>query len=113
MIRLREIITGRLAHLLVGDLVLCEILQGLATDREAIMVERALRRFVVEPMVSPEIATKSASNYRSLRSRGITVRKTIDMLIGTFCIEYDHVLLHSDRDFDHMEQHLGLLVVHP
>lgn len=112
VVRLREIITGRLAHLLVGDLVLCEVLQRLSNDREAVMVERALRRFTVEPVVSPEIATKSAANYRRLRSRGIIVRKTIDMLIGTFCIEHDHALLHSDRDFDHMTQHLGLLVIH-
>lgn len=110
---MREIISGRLSRLVVGDLVLCEVLQGLASNREAAMVERALRRFEVEAMVSPEIAIKSAGNYRTLRSRGVTVRKTIDMLIGTFCIERGHALLHSDRDFDHMERHLGLTVIHP
>lgn len=112
VLRLRELITGRLALLLVGDLVLCEVLQGLANEREATLVERALRRFIVEPMVTPELAVKAAANYRALRGRGITVRKTIDLLIGTFCIEFGHVLLHSDRDFDPMERHLGLTVLH-
>ena len=111
VLRLREIITGRLALLLVGDLVLCEVLQGLSDEREAALVEHALRRFVIEPMVSPALASKAAVNDRALRARGITVRKTIDMLIGTFCIERGHVLLHSDRDFDPMEQHLGLSVM--
>ena len=112
VLRLREIIRDRLALLLVGDLVLCEVLQGLSNEREAALVERALRRFVVEPMVSSELASKAAANYRALRTRGITVRRTIDMLIGTFCIERGHVLLHGDRDFDPMEQYLGLPVMH-
>jgi predicted nucleic acid-binding protein len=111
VLRLRQIITGRLALLLVGDLVLCEVLQGLSNEREAALVERALRRFVLEPMVTPDLASKAAANDRALRARGITVRKTIGMLIGTFCIEHGHVLLHSDRDFDPMEQYLGLSVM--
>lgn len=110
--RLREIITNRLALLVVGDLVLCEILQGVSSERQAAMVERALRRFIVEPMVSPALASKSAANYRALRALGVTVRRTIDMLIGTFCIEHGHILLHTDRDFDPMERHLGLSVMH-
>ena len=109
---LRAIIAGRLALLLVGDLVLCEVLQGLANEREAALVERVLRRFIVESTVSPALASKSAANYRALRARGIMARRTIDMLIGTFCIEHGHLLLHSDRDFDPMERHLGLSVMH-
>ena len=109
--RLRDIIANRRAPLLVGDLVLCEVLQGLASEREAALVERALRRFAVEPMVSPALATQAAANYRALRGRGVTVRRTIDLLIGTFCIERGHALLHSDRDFDGMERFLGLAVV--
>jgi len=112
VICLRNIITNRLAELLVGDLILCEVLQGLSTDREANMVERALRRFDVRAMVDPQTASQSAANYRALRSRGVTVRKTIDMLIGTFCIANDHALLHNGRDFDPMERHLGLAVIH-
>jgi predicted nucleic acid-binding protein len=113
VIRLRDIITNRFALLVVGDLVLCEVLQGLSNEREAALVERALRRFVMEAMVNPSLASRSAANYRALRARGITVRKTMDMLIGTYCIEHGHALLHSDRDFDPMETHLGLSVVHP
>jgi predicted nucleic acid-binding protein len=59
------------------------------------------------------MAMASAENYRRLRAKGITVRKTIDCLIATFCIENGHVLLHRDRDFDSFEEHLGLQVVHP
>jgi len=59
------------------------------------------------------IATKSGKNYRFLRSKGITIRKTIDCLIATFCIENEYQLLHNDRDFDPFEKHLGLKVVHP
>lgn len=95
----------------MGDLVLCEVLQGLSDNREARLVERALRRFEIVAMVNPALAAQSAANYRALRARGITVRKTIDLLIGTFCIEGSHALLHSDRDFDGMERYLGLTVV--
>ncbi len=62
-------------------------------------------------MVTPDVAAKAAANCRRLREAGISVRRTIDLLIGTFCIENDHVLLHSDRDFDPMHQHLGLRVL--
>jgi predicted nucleic acid-binding protein len=110
---LRRTIDEHLALLAVGDLILCEVLQGLATDREAQLVARALRRFTVLPMVNEALAVQAATNYRTLRSRGVTVRKTIDMLIGTFCIAHRHSLLHSDRDYDPMERYLGLIVVHP
>jgi predicted nucleic acid-binding protein len=94
--------------LLIGDLVLCEVLQGLRDDAEARRVERVLRSFDAVSLCDPEIATRAAANYRFLRSCGITVRNTIDMLIGTFCIERGHALLHSDRDFEPMERLLGL-----
>jgi predicted nucleic acid-binding protein len=103
-------LAGREA-ILVGDLVLCEVLQGLSSDSDARQVESALRRFDVVPMLSPELAVRAAANYRRLRARGVTVRKTIDMIIGTFCIENRHVLLHDDRDFDAMARHLGLQVL--
>ncbi len=108
---LRALVLESGPRLIVGVLVLCEVLQGLASDDEARRVEAALRRFDVQAMASPQVASASAMNCRRLRSRGITVRKTIDMLIGTFCIEHGHALLHDDRDFDHLEQHLGLKVV--
>jgi hypothetical protein len=109
--RLRDMVANRRALLLVGDLVLCEVLQGLSSEREAALVERALRRFAVAPMTSPALAAQAAANYRALRGHGVTVRRTIDLLIGAFCIERGHKLLHSDRDFDGMERFLGLAVV--
>lgn len=104
--RLRELIPT--TPLLIGDLILCEVLQGFRSDAQARLVERSLRRFEAVSLVDPELAVKAAVNYRFLRRRGITIRKTIDLLIGTFCIERGHMLLHSDRDFAPMESFLGL-----
>jgi len=95
----------------VGDLTLCEILQGIRSDRQFRTVRRELLGLDVMPVVDTDIALKAAQNYRSLRRRGITIRKTMDALIATFCIEKGHVLLHNDRDFDPFEEHLGLQVV--
>jgi predicted nucleic acid-binding protein len=98
-------------ELLVGDLILCEVLQGLRTDAEARLVEDALREFEVVSLLDAELAVKAAANYRLLRSRGFTVRRTIDLIIGTFCIERGHSLLHGDRDFTPMERFLGLRTI--
>ena len=95
------------------DLMACEVLQGLSTDEEAVRVLRHLRRFEIFRTGGIELAVAAARNYRHLRSRGRTVRKTIDCLIATFCIEQDHSLLHNDRDFDAFEELLDLRVVHP
>ncbi|MER8830598.1 PIN domain nuclease [Mesorhizobium sp. M0938] len=105
---------GKLRHLddtqeiLVGDLILLEVLQGARNERHAQLIERNLRQFAIVPMLDPVTAVEAARNYRMLRQRGITIRKTIDMIIGTFCIQGGHALLHDDRDFDPMVQHLGL-----
>ena len=107
--RLRALV-GREA-ILVGDLVLLEVLQGMRNERDAALVERALRRFDVVAMLDPDLASLAAANYRLLRSLGVTVRKTADLVIGTFCIERGHALLHSDRDFLPMQAHLGLRAV--
>ena len=104
--RLRTLIPVQ--PLLVGDLILCEVLQGLRSDREARLVERALRRFAVVSLLDADLAVKAATYYRALRARGITIRKTIDLIIGTFCIEGGHALLHDDRDFEPMVRFLGL-----
>ena len=104
--RLRALIPA--TPLLIGDLILCEVLQGLRIEAQARLVERSLRRFEAVSLIDPELAVKAAANYRFLRRRGITVRKTIDLIIGTFCIERGHLLLHSDRDFAPMESLLGL-----
>jgi predicted nucleic acid-binding protein len=107
--RLRELIPSRL--LLVGDLIVCEVLQGLRSDQEARLVERALRRFTIVSLLDADLAVKAAANYRSLRAKGITVRKTVDLIIGTFCIERGHALLHDDRDFAPMVRFLALQVL--
>jgi len=87
------------------------VLQGVATEREARHVERLFREGPIANMVDDEMATEAATNYRKLRAKGVTIRKTVDLLIGTFCLCEDLPLLHRDRDFDAMEQHLGLRVV--
>jgi hypothetical protein len=97
--------------LIVGDLVMAEVLQGARDETHAARIERNLRQHFVEPMVTDRVAVTAARNYRRMRSSGITIRKTIDVLIGTFCIEGGHRLLHDDRDFDQMENLLGLAVV--
>ena len=96
---------------IVGDLVLFEVLRGFTNDLEYARVRRDMLEFDVRPMVTPDIALKAAVNYRTLRRKGITVRKAIDCLIATWCIDNGIALLHSDRDFDPFEQHLGLRVV--
>jgi predicted nucleic acid-binding protein len=107
--RLRELIPG--GQVLIGDLILCEVLRGLRSETEAIFVEETLRRFAFASLLDPELAIIAASNYRQLRRQGITIRKMIDLIIGTFCIERGHTLLHSDRDFEPMERLLGLETV--
>jgi predicted nucleic acid-binding protein len=97
--------------IIVGDLMLCEVLQGLDSERTAQQVEALLRRFEIVSMAGDDIAVLAARNFRSLRRRGITVRKTIDLLIGTWCIENRRPLLHNDGDFRPMAQHLGLIEV--
>jgi predicted nucleic acid-binding protein len=89
-------------------LILCEVLQGFRTEAQATLVERSLRRFEAVSLLDAELAIKAAANYRLLRRGGTTIRKTIDLVIGTFCIERGHRLLHSDRDFAPMERFLGL-----
>ena len=96
--------------LLVGDLILLEVLQGARDEAHASRIERDLRQFAVVALLDAELAIRSARNYRRLRSKGATIRKTADLVIGTFCIERGHRLLHDDRDFAPMEEHLGLMV---
>jgi predicted nucleic acid-binding protein len=97
--------------IILGDLMLCETLQGLGSERAAAEVETLLRNFEIVPMAGEAIAIAAARNYRSLRRRGITIRKTIDLLIGTWCIESGRPLLHDDSDFRPMVRHLGLVEV--
>jgi predicted nucleic acid-binding protein len=95
--------------IIVGDLMLCEVLQGVDGEQTAREVEGLLRRFEIVHMGGDAIAVAAARNFRSLRRRGITVRKTIDLLIGTWCIENRRPLLHNDSDFHPMARYLGLI----
>ena len=99
--------------ILVGDLILAEVLQGFRQDPHFETARRTLGKFLQVEMVNPALAVQSARNYRFLRQKGVTVRKTIDSLIATYCIENDHELLHNDNDFDGYEKHFGLRVMHP
>jgi len=94
--------------IVIGDLVLTEVLQGFRSDRAFRRAHRLLRVFPVVTMLGPVLAVNAARNYRTLRDAGVTVRKTIDVMIGTYCIEQKLPLLYSDRDFDPMVDHLGL-----
>jgi predicted nucleic acid-binding protein len=94
--------------LLVGDLILLEVLQGARSEAHAAQIERTLRQYTLVTLLDADLASRAARNYRRLRDLGFTVRKTVDIIIGTFCIEHRHTLLHEDRGFDPMQAHLGL-----
>jgi len=94
--------------IVIGDLILAEVLQGFSKEKDFNTAKMLLSRLVYFDMLSKTIAIKSAENYRYLRKKGLTIRKTTDVIIGTFCIENDILLMHSDKDFDVMEKHLGL-----
>ena len=97
--------------LLTGDLILTEVLQGFRTNRDSRRARTALDTLTFAPMVGRDVALASAQNDRKLRAQGVTVRKTIDVIIATFCIAREHRLLHSDRDFTWMAEPLGLKTV--
>jgi hypothetical protein len=95
------------------DLTLSEVLQGVRHDEDFRRTHLRLTSLPILNCGGADLAIASARNYRLLRAKGHTVRKTIDCLIATFCIQEGHWLLHNDRDFDPFEAHLGLRVVHP
>jgi predicted nucleic acid-binding protein len=97
--------------LLVGDVILLELLQRARSAQDAMRIERRLRSFPIVSMLNPDLAVEATTDYRHLRSLGITIRKVPDLIIGTYCIEHGHSLLHDDRDFDPMREHLGLRVI--
>ncbi len=94
--------------IVVGDLILAEVLQGFKSDSDYKTARSLLENFELVNISNTDIAIKSADNYRQLRKKGLTVRKTIDCLIATYCIENNIALLHSDRDFDAFVKNLGL-----
>ena len=94
------------------DLILCEVLQGIGDKNAFARAQDQLLNFEVFQTGGQALAIAAAHNYRDLRERGYTVRKAIDCLIATFCLQSKHKLLHRDRDFDSFEKVLGLQVVH-
>ena len=96
----------------VTDLILCEVLQGIQDSGEFAQVRGDLLKLRVFEAGGSDLAIAAAVNYQELRHHGYTVRKTIDCLIATFCLLYEHELLHRDRDFDCFERILGLRVLH-
>lgn len=107
----------KLYHLLgneiiaTGDLIAVEVLQGFQNEHHFQKAKSVLEEIPFFPLCNKELSMIAAENYRTLRKQGVTVRKTIDVVIGTFCIENNHQLLHHDRDFNPMERFLGLQVV--
>ena len=97
--------------IVIGDLILLEVLQGFQSEKDFRIARDLLLRIPFMPMGGKELALESAGNCRILRKKGVTVRKTIDVMIGTFCIHYRIPLLHDDRDFDPMVKYLGLEVI--
>ncbi len=94
------------------DLILCEVLQGIRDEDEFTRVQSDLLKFEIFETGGSTLAIAAAQNYRMLRRRGVTIRKTIDCLISTFCLLAEHQLLHRDHDFDSFESLLRLQVVH-
>ena len=109
--------TDRLDQLLgseplaIGDLILVEVLQGFTHPRDFNAARKMLAALMVVELCGQEVAIQAARNFRALRDRGVTVRKTIDTVIATRCIQSGYDLLHDDRDFDPFVKHLGLRVV--
>jgi predicted nucleic acid-binding protein len=96
------------SDIIVGDIILLECLQGARDEAHAAQLEAALRAFQIEVMLGDQPAVEAARLYRALRALGQTPRKTIDVIIGAFCIRRGYQLLHQDRDFEPMSAHLGL-----
>ena len=99
--------------LVVGDLILAEVLQGFQGERDFNQAKQLLMSFEIIEIVGRDVAIQAARNFRTLRGHGVTIRKTIDTLIATRCINGGLILLHSDKDFDPFVTHLGLRVAYP
>jgi predicted nucleic acid-binding protein len=98
--------------LAVGDLIAAEVLQGVRDEREYKWVKKTFDAFEHIDLAGYDLAVRASENYRSLRTMGITIRKTVDTLIATRCIEDGLTLLHADRDFVPFSRHLGLKVAY-
>lgn len=96
-------------RLVIGDLIFLEVLRG-APERRILAVRQQLLSCEFRRLGGFAVVTAAAENNRVLRSKGATVRNTIDLVIGSYCIIEDISLLHKDRDFEPFERHLGLRV---
>ena len=110
--QVRILLEAATLDIIAGDIVVLEVLRGVRSEREAAVQEERFRRYGITPMLDPEIAVLAAANFRRLRSLGVTIRSSVDLVVATYCIANGHQLLHNDRDFDHFERHLGLKVLH-
>ncbi len=99
--------------IIIGDLILAEILRGFRSDNDYKTAKSFLSDLPFREMGGYQVAVQSAQNYRTLRKKGVTVRKTIDVIIGTYCILEGLPLLHDDRDFEPMESHISLKILSP
>jgi hypothetical protein len=95
---------------ITGDYILAEVLQGFRNDKDYKVAKEIMQSFPCFNICNEELAIKSADNFRYLRRKGITIRKTVDLIIGTFCIENDIELLHNDRDYEAMGKYLNLKI---
>lgn len=95
----------------LGDLILTEVLQGFKNDTDFTIAKNLLNTLPVYTLLGHEMSLKSVDNFRLLRKRGVTVRKTIDVIIATYCIVNNKILLHSDKDFLPFQEHLGLQTI--
>lgn len=96
----------------LGDLILTEVLQGFRLDKDYKTAKSLLTSLTIFDLLGKDMGMKSADNYRMLRKQGITIRKTTDVIIATFCVEHDLPLLHSDKDFLPFVTHLNLRTAH-
>lgn len=99
---------ARSETLLVGDIVMLEVLRGARSDRAASTMEAHMHAYLMVRMLDVDTAALAARYYRQLRALGFTLRSTVDLIIGTYCILHGHALLQRDRDFAAMRDHLGL-----
>jgi len=106
-VTLLDSLFGR-TRIAIGDLVAAEVLQGVRDEKEFRLVRKVFDTFTRLDLCGYDLALKASDNYRVLRGKGLTIRKTIDTLIATRCIEDGLILLHSDSDFRPFAQHLGL-----
>ncbi len=92
----------------IGDLILTEVLQGFRHDKDYNTAKRLLEDLTIFELLGTKMSVRSSNNFRKLRKKGLTIRKTADVIIASFCIEHNLPLLFSDKDFKPFVKHLGL-----